>query len=198
MSLSRQAKVLTAKQISALLDLVAKTRWAERNTVVVVLSCFTGLRAKEIAGLTWGSVMDGEGNIIETVEVTDVVAKGKTGGRVVPLKKNVVAALEALRGTQDEVLHHHPIIQSERGQKAPVTARTVVNAFCGWFDELGMEGCSSHSGRRSFITSAAKKITAAGGSLRDVQQMAGHSSLSMTQRYIEGDSEAKKRVVEML
>jgi len=51
---------------------------------------------------------------------------------------------------------------------------------------MGLNGCSSHSGRRTFITNAAKKISSVGGSLRDVQMLAGHSSLAVTQRYIEG------------
>ena len=51
--------------------------------------------------------------------------------------------------------------------------------------------------RRTFITRIAKKIVEAGGSLRDVQELAGHASLSTTQRYIQGDSAAKRRVVDM-
>jgi site-specific recombinase XerD len=70
-----------------------------------------------------------------------------------------------------------------------------------WFHrlyaELGFEGASSHSGRRTFITKAARKIVEAGGSLRDVQELAGHASLSTTQRYIEGSTDAKRRVVNM-
>jgi site-specific recombinase XerD len=52
-------------------------------------------------------------------------------------------------------------------------------------------------GRRTFITKAARKIVEAGGSLRDVQELAGHASLSTTQRYIEGSTDAKRRVVNM-
>jgi integrase len=63
---------------------------------------------------------------------------------------------------------------------------------------LGMQGCSSHSGRRTFITRAARKISEAGGSLRDIQQLAGHASLQTTARYIEGDAEAKRKVVALI
>ena len=51
---------------------------------------------------------------------------------------------------------------------------------------------------RTFITNAARKISTVGGSLRDVQSLAGHSSLATTQRYIDGDSEARRRVVELV
>src|SRR5213080_2234938 len=61
-----------------------------------------------------------------------------------------------------------------------------------------MDGCSSHSGRRTFITRAARKVSQVGGSLRDVQELAGHTSLAMTQRYIEGDTEAKRKLVALL
>jgi len=63
---------------------------------------------------------------------------------------------------------------------------------------LGFAGCSSHSGRRTFITRAARKASEAGGSLRDVQQLAGHASLGMTQRYIEGDSNAKRKLIALI
>jgi integrase/recombinase XerD len=66
------------------------------------------------------------------------------------------------------------------------------------FAELGLTGASSHSGRRTFITNGAKKITQAGGSLRDIQELAGHSSLATTQRYIEGDTDAKRKVIGLL
>jgi integrase/recombinase XerC len=52
--------------------------------------------------------------------------------------------------------------------------------------------------RRTFITRAARKVSEAGGSLRDVQQLAGHASLAMTQRYIAGDSDAKRTLVGLI
>jgi integrase len=71
----------------------------------------------------------------------------------------------------------------------------MTNWFWLLYKDLGFEGCSSHSGRRSAITRWERNITAAGGSLRDVQQLAQHSSLQMTQKYIEVSEGAMKRVV---
>jgi integrase/recombinase XerD len=63
------------------------------------------------------------------------------------------------------------------------------NAVTQWFRRLyarnTFEGCSSHSGRRTFITNAARKASVFNCSLRDVQRLAGHSSISTTERYIE-------------
>ena len=57
--------------------------------------------------------------------------------------------------------------------------------FSNWYKDLGFVGCSSHSRRRTFITNLSKKIGLVGGTLRDVQSLAGHSNLQTTQRYIE-------------
>ena len=88
------------------------------------------------------------------------------------------------------------VIRTERS--AETGAGVIVNMIRGWYLDLGFEGCSYHSGRRTFITNAARKISLVGGSLRDVQALARHSSLSTTQRYIECDVDAQRRVVELI
>jgi integrase/recombinase XerD len=74
----------------------------------------------------------------------------------------------------------------------------IVVALAKWYRALGYAGCSSHSGRRTFITNAARKISTVGGSLRDVQVLAGHSALSTTQRYIEADAAAQRKIVQLV
>ena len=64
--------------------------------------------------------------------------------------------------------------------------------------ELGIEGCSSHSGRRTFITTAARRAHRAGCSLRDVQLLAGHRSIETTQGYIDGDTDGQRRLISLL
>ena len=78
------------------------------------------------------------------------------------------------------------------------SSHALVNSPAGWDRALGFQGASSHSGRRTAITSWARRISSVGGSLRDVQLLAGDSALRATQRYIEGSEEAKRRVVEMV
>lgn len=66
------------------------------------------------------------------------------------------------------------------------------------YADPGLLGCLSHSGRREFITNAVRKNSTVGCSLRNVQMLAGHSSLAVTQRYIDGDSEARKKIVDLV
>jgi integrase len=79
-----------------------------------------------------------------------------------------------------------------------MTPLSIVIWFSRMYSELGFDGCSSHSGRRTFITRAARLVHKAGGSLRDVQLLAGHRSIQTTQRYIDGDSDVQRRLVSLL
>src|SRR5215469_9395998 len=95
----------------------------------------------------------------------------------------------------DSISYGSRIIHSERD--VGMSPGAVQVWFHRLYSSLGFAGASSHSGRRSFITRCAKKIVEAGGSLRDVQELAGHASLATTQRYIQGDTDAKRRVVDL-
>ena len=86
-----------------------------------------------------------------------------------------------------------PVIRSYRGSH--LKANSVVNWYVALFKELGFEGCSSHSGRRSFITVAAGNIHRSGCSLRVVHLLAVHRSIETTERYIDGDTCAQRKLV---
>lgn len=200
MALGKQAKTLTTKQIEVALSYLATTRHGLRNQVIFLLSCKAGLRAKEIAGLTWAMVVDASGHLGPTINLTNNASKGSKGGRIIPMNKELRAALHQWfdhvqqRTTFD--LHTAKVVTTERGSST--SAQCMVNCFKNWYSDLGFVGCSSHSGRRTFITNAARKISTVGGSVRDVQLMAGHSNLNTTQRYIEVDAECQRRVVDLI
>ena len=197
MALGKQAKVVKRNELTKLLDHVSRSRHPERDRVIVLLSFKAGLRAKEIAELTWSMLTDASGEIADVIALTNSASKGKNGGRVIPLHPELRSALVALQAARGEKVRPNlPVIYSERGRG--YSAAAIAVWFHTRFAELRIQGASSHSGRRTFITSAAKKIVEAGGSLRDVQELAGHTSLATTQRYIQGDSAAKRKVIGLI
>jgi integrase/recombinase XerD len=169
-------------------------RYPKRDRVMVLLSIRAGLRAKEIATARWSMVTDAEGNVGDALHLPNKASKGKNGGRTVWLRAELRDALVALQAVRNPDPADH-IIHSERD--ASMSPGAVQVWFHRLYQDLGFAGASSHSGRRTFITRTAKKIVEAGGSLRDVQELAGHTSLSTTQRYIQGDTAAKRRVVDL-
>jgi integrase/recombinase XerD len=167
-----------------------------------LLSAKAGLRAKEIAKLTWLMANDSEGQIGRELCLFDSASKGKSGRRI-PLSEEVRIALVEYR--DEIVLKRRPtdmspagplVIQTERSQST--SAQAIVNMFQRWYKHLGFVGCSSHSGRRTFITNAARKISTVGGSLRDVQELAGHANLRTTQLYIDQNPDAQVRIVSLI
>ena len=112
------------------------------------------------------------------------------------LTLNLIKLLQQHSSYGDFDLQASAIIRTERSKST--SSQAIVNMFQRWYDRLGLIGCSSHSGRRTFITETSKKISTVGGSLRDIQMMVGHSSLQTTQRYIESDSESQMKVVNLL
>ncbi len=194
----KQAKLLTSRQERAVLDHLSRTRYPVRDRVMFLLSVKAGLRAKEIAALTWAMVTDAERELSDAIELPDAASKGR-GGRTIPMHGDLKAALLALRETRgSEVEPHWAVVHSERSEVDGMSPGSVAVWFHRLYSTLGYDGCSSHSGRRTFITRAARKIVEAGGSLRDVQELAGHTSLATTQLYIQGTADAKRRVVAMI
>jgi integrase len=188
----KQAKILSDANIDDLLLFAETTRQPVRNKVMVLLSGKAGLRAGEIAHLTWEMVTDPTGAVGTTIELPDHAAK-KGSGRKVPLHGDLRRALTELRAIAQGI---GPVIVSERG--GPMTPLSIVTWFANAYRLVGLDGCSSHSGRRTFITRAARLAHHAGGSLRDVQLLAGHRSIQTTQRYIDGDTDAQRKLVSMI
>jgi integrase/recombinase XerD len=189
----KQAKILSTDAFDSLLAYASSSRYPLRNTVIVLLSVKAGLRAGEIAKLTWPMILDSNGKVGRIIELHDKAAK-KGSGRSIPIHPQLAQALEAWADTQAELEGF--VIRSERG--GPMSPLSVVVWFRIAFERTGLKGCSSHSGRRTFITRAARLVHKAGGSLRDVQLLAGHTSIQTTQRYIDGDSDAQRRLVTLI
>ena len=176
----KQAKILSAGDVNDLLVFASCTRHPLRNRVIVLLAAKAGLRAGEIANLTWNMVLDPTGDIGTVIELRDFAAKNGSG-RLIPVHPELRQALAAYRSLSTG---SGPVVRSERG--GAMTPLSIVVWFNRAFRNIGLHGCSSHSGRRTFITRAARLGHRVGGSLRDVQLLAGHRSIQATQRYRRG------------
>jgi integrase len=188
----KRAKTLSVADVGDLLVFASCTRHPLRNKVMVLLSAKAGLRAGEIANLIWDMVVDGNGQISGLLELADSAAK-KCSGRSIPVHPDLAVALAAWRQVSPASDY---VIASERGGR--MRPLSIVVWFNRAFKNIGLRGCSSHSGRRTFVTRAARTVHKAGGSLRDVQLLAGHRSIQTTQRYIDGDTDAQRKLVAMI
>ena len=199
MGLGKQAKTLNRAQIKMVSEFLSNNRYGLRDQTIFYFSVKCGLRAKEIAALNWSMVMESDGSVSDYLYLPNSSSKGNSG-RIVPLnkdlKKNLVEMLKEHQAYEGFDPSTASLIITERSKST--SPQAIVNMFQRWYCRLGLIGCSSHSGRRTFITETAKKISVVGGSIRDVQMMVGHSSLQTTQRYIEADRECQRRVVNLL
>ena len=198
MGIGKQAKTLTNKQIDSVLDYLSRSRSPKRNQAIFLLSVKAGLRAKEIAFLRWEMLLDADGTLSNFLALPNTASKGRSG-RQIPLNRQLKETLldlfqsESVRKDFDA---RDFLVRTQRSKQT--SSQAIINMFASWYRDLGMIGCSSHSGRRTFISNTARKISTVGGSLRDIQALAGHSNLQTTQRYIECDNESQKKVVNLI
>jgi integrase/recombinase XerD len=168
----KQAKTLSDNNLEGLLLFAETTRHPFRNKVIVLLSAKAGLRAGEIARLTWAMVTDPTGAI--GTALSSRQEEERPGHSAAPEFSHCIGRLAVASHSAGSV------IVSERGR--PMTPQAIVFWFANAYRAIGLDGCSSHSGRRRFITRAARLVHQAGGSLRDVQLLAGHSNHSPLHR----------------
>ena len=204
---TKQAKTLTNDQLVELLGWVSrKTRFPERNTAIVLLSFKAGLRAREIAGLRWEHVTDNTGVITDEQELalTNDATKGNSGRNIPiqPALRNALRALQVVEREKGRGGAGDYVVTLAKGNLNLASRSSSISVLFngkskvdGWYKSLGLVGCTSHSGRRTFITKTARNISRYGGSMEDVRDLAGHSSLVMTSRYVEKNRRAMKDLI---
>jgi integrase/recombinase XerD len=192
----KQARVLTTNELKRLLKVVSTTKHAARNRLIVMLSYLAGLRACEIAALKVSDVITDLGGSAWEVKGSVVLNASQTKGS----KAQTVIFSTQLR---KEVTEYYTVAGLDLGrdghlissQKAGTfSSQTIQNLFRELYRSAGIDNASSHSGRRTFITQLSER----GVSVRVIQALARHSSLSTTQRYIDVSVDKLRNAVEGL
>src|SRR5258707_6704003 len=164
MTLGKQAKILTDKQVRAVLTELDRRRYPLRDRVIFLLSIKAGLRAKEVASVTWAMITDAEGEIADVIALENRASKGKGGGRHIPIHPDLKAALIKLHRDRGEKSRPDwPVIHSERDRG--LSAAAVVVLVHRLYAQLGIGRLSSHSRRRSSLNLAGRTISARRGHL---------------------------------
>ena len=174
----RQAQTLNEAQLRRVVQYCRSRRHPVRDETIILFSFYAGLRAKELAGLTRGDVFDEDGNVRDTFVMQKEQTKGNKT-RIVyistALKKTLISYKQSL-----SVMSHDAYLFTTRKSKC-FSANTMSQLFLNIFKSAQLNDASSHSMRRTFITELAHK----GINVRVLQQLAGHSSISTTQDYID-------------
>ncbi len=116
---------------------------------------------------------------------------GKAITREVPVSRNLAAELQKYDPPHGGFLFPSPVNSSR-----PLSVRAFDDWLRRTFNKagLGRRGISSHSPRRTFITSLSEK----GVPIRTIQSLTGHQNLATLQRYVEVSEESRKSAVELL
>ena len=157
----RHARDLSPRDVKRFLEAVRTgSRHPERDHLIACFSFYAGLKAGEIAALKWRMVLSAEDQIADALHLENAAAK-KLGGRTIPLKKELRAALVSFyeKAPPNTKRDDHIFLSDRRG---PIRAQSLINWFRNEFLAIGLAGASSHSGRRYFVTMAARRITEAG------------------------------------
>jgi len=182
------AKALRPEELNRVLEHVAKySQEPLRDFVIITLTFHAGLRIGEVAKLRWEHVCDASGRL--RADYFDVPPLKRSRGSTMPMHPVVHISLyhyyrklEKQRPVSLKSRVIQPLVDT--GKRA-VTGNTLQRYVSRLYRSVGLEGASSHSGRRTFITRASRKASKHGCSIRDVQVLARHASLSSTERYVE-------------
>ncbi len=175
----KQARILTKSEYKRLLALVDSNKHAERNRAVLYLSFYGGLRACEIASLRMFDVIDDERNVQSQIVLEKHMTKGNERQRVM-LNDTLRKELQRyVNNVCCDYSRDNAFIKSQKGDS--FSALTIVQLFARLYKTSGIEGASSHSGRRQLITTLVEKQV----NVRVIQALARHCNLNTTMRYID-------------
>jgi len=194
-TMSKQAKTLTNIELRRVLDYTATRKHSTRNRALLMTTHLSGMRVGEVASLRNSDVLDGEGNIRTEIRLSAEQTKGNEA-RVVFVNDKLRKELELYTRFMDKS-KINPLLKffySQKRKSDGFTANTLTQFFHYLYKRAGIDGASSHSGRRTFITNLASK----GVGVRVLMSLAGHKNISTTQAYIDVNDDMMRKAVELV
>lgn len=186
-----QAKTLTEKELKKVLVYISLHKHAARNRAMVLLTHWAGMRVGEVAALRIGDVVAADGSIKTEIRLLPEQTKGRHARNIFlgeRLRKELAAYVATLKRPSPD----KPLFYTQK--KAGFSANTLCQYFHGLYRQVGIDGASSHTGRRTFITNLASK----GVGVRVMMALAGHRNITTTQRYIDVNDEMQRAAVELV
>ena len=189
----KQAKTITPQDMRRLLDFVAAKKHHVRNRTMLLATHLAGMRVGEVASLRYGDVYTAEGAVRDQINLIPEQTKGRHARTVfvnAKLKRELASYLAAhpIQSSTDRLFY------TQKKGRAGFTPNTLAQYFHYLYKRAGIAGASSHSGRRTFITTLAAK----GVSVRVLMSLAGHRHIGTTQAYIDVNDDMNRRAVEMV
>ena len=188
-----QAKTLTKEEIARVLDFITTRKYAARNRAMMLLTHLAGLRIGEVACLRWSDVMNLEGAVKDEIRLLPDMTKGRHA-RTVFVNIRLREELAAYAAQAKCVDRSYPFFASQKSVKTGFSANSLAQTFALLYAGAGLEGASSHSGRRTFLTNLANKGTA----IHILKTLAGHRSISTTAAYLYSSPSQLKAAVELI
>ena len=191
--MAKQAKVLNNTEVRKVLDYVATRKHSLRNRALVMMMFNTGMRVSEVASLRIRDVMDTDSNIKNEIRL--LAENTKTNeARTVFVNEKLRRELQQYVKLLVKTNPNCKFFYSQKRDSDGFSASTLCQHFHYLYKRVGLDGASSHSSRRTFITTLANK----GIGVRVIMGLSGHKALSSVQCYIDCNSELMRNAVEMV
>ena len=188
-----QAKTLSEQEIKQVLNYVSTKKYGARDKALVLTSHLSGMRVGEIASLTVGHVLDASGSVKGEIRLTAEQTKGKHPRTVFvssKLRDELTNYVQMIRTDDRE----RSLFPTQKNPRKGFTANTLTQHFLSLYRAAGVDGASSHSGRRTYATSIASQ----GVGLRVLMRLMGHRNVSTTAVYIDANDNMLRNAVELV
>jgi integrase/recombinase XerD len=188
-----QARALNTVEMEQVLAHVSAGRHAHRNRCFILLTHLAGMRVGEVASLRWVDVLTADGHIKEEIRLLPEMTKGKHARTVfisTRLREELQRYADIYRRSASLDC---PLFYSQKDARKGFTANSLTQTIAKLYRGAGLDGATSHSGRRSFLTNLANKGTA----IHLLRTLAGHRSISTTATYLYSSPTQLKAAVEL-